>query len=209
MSSEVSIPLVTTRKHRLVVLISGTGSNLQAILDATNQEALKNAEVVLVVSNRADAFGLTRAKAANVPTLYFPLKPYSSSGRTREDYDRDLAQHIQEYAPDLIVCAGWMHILSPAFLNTFPNRVINLHPALPGVLAGKDSLRGTFEAVWNGANIPTGCMVHFVAPEVDAGQVIDVERVDVLPDDTFNTFASRMHEAEHRLIVRSVAKAIG
>ncbi|MCB9079886.1 MAG: phosphoribosylglycinamide formyltransferase, partial [Anaerolineaceae bacterium] len=115
---------------RLVVLISGSGTNLQAILDSVAQKTLA-AEVVAVVSNRQQAYGLTRAEQAGVPTVYFPLKPYLEADRDRRAYDADLAERVEVFEPDLIVLAGWMLVLSPAFLDRFPNRVINLHPALP------------------------------------------------------------------------------
>ena len=197
-----------SERRRIVVLLSGSGSNLQAILDATRNGALPQAEVVLVVADRASAFGLERARHAGVPALFFPARPFTQAGRTREDYDAALAAAIAPSAPDLIVCAGWMRILSPAFLDRFPGRIINLHPALPGVLAGKDSLRGTFEAALRGEAVATGCMVHHVIPEVDAGAVIDIEAVPIAPDDTLETFSARMHAAEHRLIVRAIAKVL-
>nr|WP_290666225.1 phosphoribosylglycinamide formyltransferase [Ardenticatena sp.] len=194
-------------KHRLVVMISGSGTNLQAILDACAEGRLP-AEVVLVVSNRKHAFGLKRAERAGVPTLSFPLKPYKEAGRTREEYDRDLAEQVARWSPDLIVLAGWMHILSPAFLDRFPNRVINLHPALPGMFPGTHAIQRAFEAYQRGQIQESGCMVHYVIPEVDAGPVIATARVPIFPDDTLETFEQRMHEAEHRLIVDATRKAL-
>ena len=195
-------------RFRIVVLLSGSGSNLQAILDATRNGALPGVDVVLVVSDRASAYGLERAAQAGVPTLLFPIRPFTQAGKTRADYDAALATAIEPHAPDLIVCAGWMRILSPAFLERFPGKIINLHPALPGVLAGKDSLRGTFEAAQRGEPIQTGCMVHRVIAEVDAGDVIDTEVVAIAATDTLETFAARMHAAEHRLIVRAIAQVL-
>jgi formyltetrahydrofolate-dependent phosphoribosylglycinamide formyltransferase len=194
---------MSTELARLIVLLSGSGSNLQALIDACAAGEL-DARIVCVVSNRKAAYGLERAQAAGIETLYRPLKPYTDGGWPREAYDNDLAEDLKPYAPDLIVCVGWMHIFTPAFIEHFSERVINLHPALPGVLAGKDSLRETFDAVQHGAQIETGCMVHVVVPEVDAGRVIDIERVPVRADDTLATFAERMHSAEHDLIVRAV-----
>jgi formyltetrahydrofolate-dependent phosphoribosylglycinamide formyltransferase len=196
-------------RYRLVVLLSGSGSNLQAILDATRNGILAAVEVVLVVADRASAFGLERAERAGVPTLLFPIRPFTQAGKTRQDYDAALAAAITPHAPDLIVCAGWMRILSPSFLDRFPGNIINLHPALPGVLAGKDSLRGTFEAAQRGEPVATGCMIHRVIAEVDAGAVIDTEAVPIAAGDTLETFAARMHAAEHRLIVRAIAKILG
>src|SRR5579885_1885203 len=130
---------------KLVILISGSGTNLQAILDAISAKQLA-AEVSLVISNRKAAYGLVRAEQAGVPTLYFPLKPYLDQNLGRERYDLDLAAKIQPYAPDLIVLAGWMHVLSARFLEQFPDRVINLHPALPGTFPGTEAIHRTFDA---------------------------------------------------------------
>ncbi len=190
---------------RLAIFVSGSGTNLQAILDAIAEDKLV-AEAVVIVSNRKQAFGLTRAERAGVPTLYFPLKPYRQAGRSREDYDRDLAKRVMAYHPDLIVLAGWMHILSPAFLDHFSKRVINLHPALPGQFAGTHAIERAFDAYQRGEITHSGCMVHYTVPEVDAGPVIAQTEVPILPDDTVDTFEERMHAAEHRLIVEAVGK---
>lgn len=195
------------RKARLVVLISGSGTNLQAILDACAEGRLP-AEVVLVVSNRRAAYGLVRAERAGVPTLYFPLKPYRDAGLSREQYDADLAERVAAYKPDLIVLAGWMHILSPAFLDRFPNRVINLHPALPGMFPGTHAIERAFEAFRRGEITHSGCMVHYAVPEVDAGPVIVQAEVPINDTDTLETFEERMHTTEHRLIVEAIAHVL-
>ncbi len=192
---------------KLVVLISGSGSNLQAILDAIANKQLE-AEVVLVVSNRKNAYGLTRAQQADVPTLYFPIKPYREAGRERAEYDADLAQRVAQVEPDLIVLAGWMHIFSPAFLDHFPDQVINLHPALPGTFAGVGGIEWAFEAYQRGEIEHGGCMVHYVIPEVDAGPVIAQAAVPILPDDTLETYTQRVHAAEHKIIVEAIRKCI-
>jgi len=189
---------------RIVVLISGGGSNLQAIIDAIHSQHL-NAEIVLVVSNRKNAYGLQRAEADDIETLYFPLKPYKEAGKSREDYDADLAATIREYAPDLIVLAGWMHILTPAFLEPFPNKVINLHPALPGMFPGTNAIERAYEAYQSGEIESSGIMVHYAVPEVDAGEVIIQAEVPILPGDSLEDFETRMHTTEHRLIVQAVA----
>lgn len=188
---------------RLVVMISGGGTNLQAILDAIAGGEL-DAEVALVVSNRKAAYGLVRAEQAGIPTLYFPLKPYTDAGRARIDYDRDLAECVRATAPDWIVLAGWMHVLSPTFLDCFYNRVINLHPALPGQFPGTDAIQRTFEAYRRGEVGGGGCMVHYVIPEVDAGAVIGQAEVPLQPGDTLEAFEARLHDAEHDLLVRSL-----
>lgn len=192
---------------KLVVMVSGSGSNLQAIMDAIAKNEL-DAEIVLVVSNRKSAYGLVRAKEAKVPTLYFPFKPYRDVDKTRAAYDDDLATKIRGYHPNLIVLAGWMHIFSAAFLDHFPNQVINLHPALPATIVGKDAIVGTFEAYRCGDIKNGGCMVHYVIPEVDAGEVIIQESVSILPDDKLEDFEARLHIAEHRIIVEAVRRII-
>jgi formyltetrahydrofolate-dependent phosphoribosylglycinamide formyltransferase len=192
---------------RLVVLISGSGSNLQAILDATRDGRLP-AEVVLVVSNRKGAYGLQRAEQAGIATLYYPLKPFTDSGRSRESYDADLAAAIRPYHPDLIVLAGWMHVLSSQFLNHFPQQVINLHPALPGTFPGTHAIERAYQAYQDGAIIHSGCMIHHVIPEVDAGPVVDQQIVPLYPEDSLEEFEERMHTAEHELIVRAIGKVI-
>jgi formyltetrahydrofolate-dependent phosphoribosylglycinamide formyltransferase len=185
---------------KLVVLASGEGSNLQAILDAIAAGTL-DAEVIAVVANRKDARALARAEAAEISTFYVPLKPYKDAGRTREDYDRDLADLVGRLDPDWIVLAGWMHLFTPAFLDRFPGRVINLHPALPGAFPGKDGIGEAVEAWHRGEIDRTGCMVHVVVPEVDAGPVLATAEVPLRPGDTHETVAARMHAAEHDLIV--------
>jgi formyltetrahydrofolate-dependent phosphoribosylglycinamide formyltransferase len=194
---------------RLVVLISGSGTNLQALLDACAAGEL-DAGVVAVVSNRKNAYGLVRATRAHVPTIYFPLKAYRDAGRPRLAYDDDLGRLIGEFEPDLVVMAGWMHIVTPAFLDHFgPRQVLNLHPALPGQFPGLHAIRRSFEAFRAGQIDQTGCMVHYVIPEVDAGEAIVTETVPIRPDDTLETYAERVHQAEHRIIVEAVRQAGG
>lgn len=192
-----------TQRPRLIVFISGSGTNLQAILDAISAGALM-AEVVLVISNRKQAYGLVRAAQAEIPTLYAPLKPYTDAGISREVYDADLADKISAYQPDLLVLAGWMHIFSPAFLAQFAGRIINLHPALPGMLPGKDVIELAYQLFQAGKITQSGCMVHYVVPAVDAGPVIAQTVVPFQPDDTLESFATRIHAAEHELIVTAI-----
>lgn len=191
----------------IVVLISGSGTNLQALIDAVETGELP-AQISLVVSNRKKAYGLVRAEQAGIPTLYFPLKPYKTAVNGREVYDDELAQKILVYKPDLIVLAGWMHIVSPTFLNYFPNQVINLHPALPGQFAGTNAIDRAFAAYQQGEITHSGCMVHVVIPEVDAGPVLATAEVPILPNDALDDFEERMHEAEHTLIVKATKLAL-
>jgi formyltetrahydrofolate-dependent phosphoribosylglycinamide formyltransferase len=187
-------------KKRLVVFISGSGTNLQAVIDACHHDVL-NAEIVLVV------YGLERAKQADVPTLYFPLKPYSDAGKPRAQYDADLANAIKPYEPDLIVLAGFMHIFSPVFTETFPN-TINLHPALPGQFPGAHGIEDAYAAFQRGEVTQSGCMVHVVTPELDAGPVIATRVVPFEQGDTLESYSARLHTAEHKLIIEGIQKAL-
>lgn len=192
---------------KLIVMVSGNGSNLQALIDAIADGHL-NAEIALVVSNRKSAYALTRAAQAGIPTLYFPLKPYLKDGHTRADYDAALAEQLRPYQPDLIVLVGWMHVLTEAFLNHFPEKVINLHPALPGTFPGAEAIERTYAAYQQGEIDEGGCMVHYVIPEVDAGPVIAQAIVHLDIADTLADFETRLHAAEHQLIVQAVALAL-
>ncbi len=187
---------------RLVVLISGSGSNLQAILDACARGEL-NARVVTVISNQPDAFGLERARRANVPALAKTLV----QAQDRRAYDAELARLVASYQPDYIVLAGWMRLLSSAFLDCFPNRVINLHPALPGTFPGTRAIERAFDAFQRGEISHTGVMVHLVPDEgVDDGPVLAQENVPIGQDDTLETLKARIHEVEHRLLVSTIKK---
>ena len=201
------MPPQSAAGFRLVVLISGSGTNLQAVLDACAARELP-AQVVAVIANRRTAYGLTRAERAGVPGLYRPLKPYSESGRPRVDYDRDLADLVASYEPDLVVLAGWMHVFSPAFIDRFPGRLINLHPALPGTFAGTHAIERAFAAFQRGEIEHSGVMVHHVVAEVDAGPVIESAIVPILPTDQPDDFEARMHECEHRVLVHAIARLL-
>lgn len=192
---------------RLAVLISGNGSNLQALIDAIAAGQLQ-VEIAVVVSNRRDAFGLARAERAGIPARYFPLKPYRDAGKTREVYDADLANEVAVFAPDLIVLAGWMHVLGSAFLDCFPGRVINLHPALPGQLAGMHSIQRAYEAHQRGEMTHTGVMVHLAVPEFDAGPTVAWAEVPIHEGDSLEDLEARVHATEHRLLVEAVRQCL-
>ena len=193
---------------KLAVLISGSGSNLQAIIDAIRYRVL-DAEIVVVVANRRQAFGLERAEKAGIPTRYHPLKPYRDDGRSRNEYDADLAAILHEYQPDWVVLAGWMHILSQDFLDHFSYRVINLHPALPGKFPGAHAIADAFVAYQQGEIKQTGVMVHLVPDErVDAGPVLGTQEVLIYPQDTIEMLTNRVHQAEHQLLVSTLIRLI-
>ncbi len=193
---------------KLVVLISGNGSNLQALIDAIRYRLL-DTEIVAVVSNRKAAHGLQRAQKAGIPTHLHSLKSYRDAGRSRHEYDAALAALVQPYQPDWVVLAGWMHILSNAFLQAFPYRVINLHPALPGQFAGKDAIARAHAAYQSGAIEKTGVMVHLVPDEgVDSGPVVATEEVLIYANDTVEMLERRVHQAEHALLVNALQRLI-
>ena len=187
---------------RIAVLISGFGSNQQAIMDAVEAGKLPGVEVALVVSNRREAFGIKRAVRHGVPVVYFPLASYTKAGRAREEYDADLAGIIRSFGVEWIVQAGWMHVFSDAFLQHFPSRVVNLHPALPGMFPGMHSIEEAYQAYQRGEIEHTGVMVHLVPdPAVDAGPVVAQEIVPIYPDDGQDDLEERIHAVEHRLLV--------
>lgn len=189
-----------TTKSRLVVLISGNGSNLQAILDACIAGEL-NAQVVSVVSNKADAYGLVRAKDAGVEVIHFA----KLENESRNEYDARLAELVLTKQPDYVILAGWMRILSSFFLSSFPNRVINLHPSLPNTFPGTHAIERAYKAYQRGEIDHTGIMVHLVPDEgVDNGPVLATEIVPISKDDTLETLETRVHQTEHRLLVNTL-----
>jgi len=214
---------ITRRKHtqsdpdeppaktlRLGVLISGSGSNLQAVIDAIEGAALPGVEIALVVSNNTHAHGVQRALQHSVPVIYMPWSQ-------REECEMRLTSLLQLFQVDLIILAGWMRILSGTFLAQFPRRVINLHPALlPDDGTGHTyitqdgseipvfrGLHAVRQALDSGVNV-TGSCVHYVTPEVDAGPVICREEVPIEPGDTEEQLHERLKAVEHRLIVEAV-----
>ena len=268
---------------KLVVMASGSGTNLQAIIRAVEEGRL-NAEIVGVIVNRRNARARERALRAGLPVDFRPLSPYlhtgvggepsgghaqasgsaspgsaspgsaspgsaspgdltdaSRSGAADEEprsdrttgvavgpvacdgpgpedwsrspgrcrYDADLAEAVSKYTPDLVILAGWMHLLSSAFLNRFPDRVLNLHPALPGRFPGASAIDDAWAAYLAGCIKRTGVMVHYVPDHgIDSGPVIVSEPVPIHPDDTVDTLRARIHGVEHRLIVQAIAAVL-
>lgn len=189
---------------RLVVLISGNGSNLQAILDACHSGELP-ASVVGVISNKADAYGLVRAKNAGIEAIHFTKQ----GDESRNEYDARLAELVISKQPDYVVLAGWMRILTSSFLNQFPNRIINLHPALPGTFPGTHAIERAFEAYQRGKIDHTGVMVHLVPDEgVDNGPVLGTEIVPIYMNDTLESLEARVHQIEHVLLVGTLKKIL-
>jgi formyltetrahydrofolate-dependent phosphoribosylglycinamide formyltransferase len=190
---------------RIAILISGSGTNLEAILTAIEGGKLPGVEAALVVSNRREAFGIKRAVKHGVPVVYFPLAPYTKSGRPRREYDADLAAIIESFGATWIVQAGWMHVFSSAFLDRFSSRVLNLHPALPGTFPGTHGIERAYEAYQKGEIEHTGVMVHLVPDEgVDVGPVVVQKVVAIAPDDSLEDLEERIHAVEHRLFVQAL-----
>lgn len=181
-----------SKRLRLGVLVSGRGTNLQAIIDSINEGEL-SAEIAIVISDNPNAMALERAKRANIPTAY--VKPGKKS-----EFEEEIIRILEENNVDLIVLAGFMRILSPNFINRFPLRIINIHPSLlpsfPGLNAQKQALE-------YGVKI-TGCTVHFVNEIVDGGPIIIQEAVPVYDDDTVETLSARILEKEHKILVEAI-----
>jgi phosphoribosylglycinamide formyltransferase 1 len=186
---------------RLVVLVSGHGSNLQAILEACTLGELP-AQVVAVISDKPSAYGLERARQAGLPALA-QSKP---KGQDRLIYDAALANLAATFEPDWIVLAGWMRILSAAFLNFFPGRVVNLHPALPGSFPGTHAIERAHAAYRRGEITHTGVMVHLVPDEgIDTGPVLAQQLVPIHPGEPLEALTARMHTTEHTLLIQALA----
>ena len=189
---------------RLVVLASGNGTNLQAIIDACASNQI-DAQVVGVVSDKHEAFALNRAQCHNVETAVVATKPEE----TRQQYDARLAQIVGAWQPHIIVLAGFMRVLSNSFLSQFPNQVINIHPALPGELPGTHAIERAFTEFTNGTRHKTGVMVHFVPDEgVDNGPVIAQQVVPIHAADTLVTLEARMHATEYALVIDALQQLI-
>ena len=189
---------------RIVVLASGSGTNCQALLDATTSGEL-DASIVAVVTNNPDAGVLARAEAAGVPALVVEHK--GRDPELRRAADLRLIETVRAQNPDLVVLAGWMRILGAEVGAAFP--IMNLHPAKPGELPGVGAIERAFEAYQRGEMSESGVMVHWVPDDgVDVGPVIASSTVPFQAEDTLDTFAERMHQAEHRLIVDGARLAL-
>jgi len=180
---------------RLCVLISGNGSNLQALIDARDQ-GLIDLDIVNVISNRADARGLERAGRADVPTTILENQGFAD----RNDFDRALTVLISAGKPDLVMLAGFMRIVGPRVLDHFQGRIINLHPSLLPLYRGTD----TYQRALNAGDSEHGASIHFVSGELDGGPIISQVRIPVLPSENKDSLAARLAPMEHRLVVATV-----
>jgi formyltetrahydrofolate-dependent phosphoribosylglycinamide formyltransferase len=189
---------------RLVVMASGGGSNLQAIIDGCADGRIA-ATVAAVVTNVASAGALARAQRSGIPVVV--LAP--DSGEARRAYDERLAAAVAPYEPAWVVLAGWMRVLTSAFLDQFPGRVVNLHPALPGELPGLHAIERAYDEARSGRRAVTGVMVHLVPDEgVDDGPVLATATVPIHPNDTLAALEERVHAAEHALLVTTIGRVV-
>jgi len=185
--------------RRIAVLISGRGSNLQSIIDAIADHRL-DATLAIVISNRADAAGLGRAKDAGIEALHLPPKEYAD----RDQYDEAIAKTLRERQVDLVCLAGYMRVVGPGLLKAFPNRILNIHPSLLPAFPGLDAQR---QALDHGVQV-SGATVHLVTDGLDDGPIVLQAAVPVNPDDTAETLSARILAEEHRIYPEAIAKVL-
>jgi phosphoribosylglycinamide formyltransferase 1 len=185
--------------QRLGILLSGRGSNFLAIAKAIREGRLSRAEIAIVLSNIEDALGLAAAREMNLPALAIP-----SAGRKRADHDAEMVAKLREYKVDLVCLAGYMRIISPAFVAAFPNRILNVHPSLLPAFPGLEAQR---QALEYGAKV-AGCSVHFVDEAVDHGVIVLQKTVTVNDDDTADTLSARILEQEHIAYPEAIAQVL-
>jgi phosphoribosylglycinamide formyltransferase-1 len=182
-------------KKRIGVLLSGRGSNFEALADGIEDGRLPNAEIALVLSHREGAPGIEKARARGIATLVIPSK-----GLEREAYDKLVVTALQEKKVDLVCLAGYMRLLSPHFVAAFPNRILNIHPSLLPSFPGLESQR---QALEHGAKF-SGCTVHFVDENLDAGPIVMQACVPIENSDTPETLSARILQQEHRIYTEAV-----
>ncbi|KAK9370882.1 formyl transferase [Lipomyces kononenkoae] len=209
-------------KLQILVLISGYGTNLQALIDSAAGKSSPHidAQISTVISSSPTAYGLTRAKNADIPTIVHDLQQYykdipkddkEGRRRVRKQFNVDLSKKVLDVAPDLIVCAGWMLILSPSFLNPIAVKgipIINLHPALPGQFDGINAIERAWEGGQRGEITKSGVMIHRVIKEVDQGEPLVVKELELRQEETLKEYEDRVHAAEHIAIVEGTILAL-
>ena len=181
---------------KIIVLISGNGSNLQAIIDACNAKMI-NGCVVGVISNKANAYGLERAKKNNIPTNVINHNDFT----TREDFDKELVSSVNTFQPDLIVLAGFMRILSPIMTSVFKNKMINIHPSLLPKYPGLN----THEQVIANDDDEHGVTIHSVSEELDGGPIIAQSKISVHKDQNLDDLIERIHAIEHKIFPKVIS----
>src|SRR6266576_2329829 len=193
--------------HSLGILLSGRGSNFVAIADSIDAGRIPDARIALVISNKADALGIATARARGLNTLVIP-----SQGKPREEHDRAVVAALKQNGVDLLCLAGYMRLLSPWFVQQFPQRILNIHPSLLPAFPGLEAQEQAFAY---GVKV-SGCTVHFVDEELDHGAIVVQKAVAVLPNDDEHTLAARILEQEHtayseaiRIVLEGNYKIIG
>jgi phosphoribosylglycinamide formyltransferase-1 len=186
--------------RRLGVLISGRGSNLQAIIDAVQDRRL-DATIAVVVSNRADAAGLARARHAGIEAIHLNPRDHVD----RHAYDSALVEMLRQHQVGLVCLAGFMRLVARPLLDAFPNRILNIHPSLLPAFRGLDAQR---QALEHGVRV-SGATVHFVVEELDAGPIVLQAAVPVLEDDTVETLSARILVEEHRIYPEAIGLVLG
>jgi phosphoribosylglycinamide formyltransferase-1 len=184
---------------KIGILISGRGSNMAALVDAVRSAEIPASEIAVVISDKADAAGLPRARKRGVETLVV-----ERCGRTREDHDAEIVNELRKRGVELVCLAGYMRLLSPGFIQAFPNRIVNIHPSL---LPSFPGLNVQQQAIDHGVKV-SGCTVHFVNEELDAGPIIMQRAVEVKDEDTADTLAVRILEQEHGAYVEAVRRIV-
>ena len=182
---------------KIAVLVSGNGSNFQAIVDAIESGRIPNAQIVCLISNKNDVYALQRAENHRIPHLVINHRDYAD----RRAYDTAVVHELQKRGVTLVVLAGFMRILSPVMIDSFPNAIMNIHPALLPAFPGLDAQQ---QALDYGVRY-AGCTVHFVDSGTDTGPIIQQAVVPVLPDDTIDSLTQRIHGEEHRVYVEAVS----
>ena len=191
--------LTSTRPIRLGILLSGRGSNFVAIADSIRAGRLEGVEIAVVVSNVADAAGLTKARELGLPTAVFVSK-----GRKRAEHDADLIACLREHRVGLVCLAGYMRLLSPEFVAAFPNRILNIHPSLLPAFPGLEAQEMAFDY---GVKI-AGCTVHFVDEHLDHGAIVVQRAIPVLETDDAHSLASRILAEEHLAYSEAIARVV-
>lgn len=184
---------------KIGILISGRGSNMTAIINAVQGGEISDSEVAIVISDKASALGLAKAKERGIETLVVSRK-----GRTREEHDTEIMTELKERGVELVCLAGYMRLLSRNFVQSFPNKIINIHPSLLPAFPGLDAQQQAFDY---GVKL-SGCTVHFVDEDLDHGAIILQKAVEVLDDDTAETLAAKILEHEHRLYVEAIRRIV-
>jgi phosphoribosylglycinamide formyltransferase-1 len=186
--------------QRLGILLSGRGSNFLAIAKSINEQRLPGAEIAVVLSNVEDAPGLAAARELNLAAFAIP-----AAGRRRAEHDAEMIARLHQHKVDLVCLAGYMRIISPAFIAAFPNRILNVHPSLLPAFPGLDAQKQAFDY---GAKV-AGCTVHFVDEAVDHGVILLQKTVPVHDDDTVETLSARILEQEHLAYPEAIARVLG